>query len=276
MDVNLASTWALIKNVRSTLKAVASPLEKLFFRRAYEISSMAKYQRDLLGRFTHSLTDDIEYDLHWGKYYLGEEIFCPLFWISSRSGRRYSKVVLAITASGLRQKFQCPLTLYDLGQQPIRTTLPSIPLRVLKKNIQVKDGRVFMPYEQVEVKLVELWDENGQQIAVRSHCLPLCPIDRLEVAMGKEQGDVEKWGKPYNLEFLEREIQEEQLRLKAPYFMARRLRDKLKREVFSWMWVARISFWRKNLIRASQLSKQYVEYAKWHQKVDERAAERRT
>ena len=269
MEVSVASALGLVHKVYSTLKAVASLLEKLLFERAYEISSQVKCLREVLGRFPRSLTEDIEYDLHWGKYYLRNEIFCPLFWIKSRSGKRYSKIVLAITASGQLQKFQCPLTLYDLGGLPTRTTLPSIPLRVSKKNVLVENARVFVPFSEIEVELFELWDENGQQVSVRSRCLPMAPMDHLEVAMGNQRGDVEKWGKHYNLEFLESEIIEEKIRLTAPYFMARRLPDRLRRKIFSWMWVVRISFWRKNLVLASHLSKQYAEVKKREQEIDE-------
>jgi len=268
MEITVGSSWVLLNKVYSILKAVASPLEKLLFERAYEISSQVKCLREVLGRFPHLLTDDIEYDFHWSKYYLRNEIFCPLFWIKSRSGKRYSKIVLAITASGRHQKHQCPLTLYDLGPLPIRTTLPSIPLRVLNKNILVENARVFMPFSEIEVKLVELWDESGQPIHVTSRCLPLSPMDRLEVAMGRQRGDVEKWGNHYNLEFLESEMEEERVRLIAPYFMARRLPDRLKRKVFGWMWVVQISFWSKNLIWAFHLSKEFAKVVIREQETD--------
>jgi hypothetical protein len=271
LDLIGGTSWSLISAIRSILKAVASPIEKILFRRAYEISTLVKCRRQILGRFSHSLTADLEYDIHWGKYYLRDEIFCPLFWIKSRSGKYYSKIVLVVNALSTQHNFQCAFTLYDFGPHPIRTTLPSIPLRVLQKNVLVKNGRIHSPYLEVQIKVVELWDESGNEVSTKSLSLPprLSPLDRLEVAMGQEKGDVEKWGQVYNFEFLESEIKEEQIRLRSRYYIATRIRDKLKGQVLGWTWIVQISFWRKNLIWATHLSKEYAEFLKQQQEVDE-------
>lgn len=176
-----------------------------------------------------------------------------------------------VNALSTQHNFQCAFTLYDFGPLPIRTTLPSIPLRVLQKNILAKNGRILLPYLEVQIKVVELWDESGNEISTKSLPSPLrlTPIDRLEVAMGQEKGDVEKWGQVYNFEFLESEIKEEQIRLRGRYYMATRIRDKLKGQVLGWTWIVRISFWRKNLIWATHLSKEYAEFLKQQQEVDE-------
>lgn len=246
----------------SAIKVILSPIEKLFLYRAYRISSVVHSHRQVLGRFPHDLTEHLEYDINWEKYYLGDKMNSPLFWIRALKGKEFSKVVLSVTASGAKVRYQDVLTLYKVGSTPTRAALPSIPFR----NVRVEENRVFTSYTSIETRLIELNDQDGKPVNYYGSVSAIHPMDRLEVAMGLEKGDVEKWGEVFNLQFIEGEIREERIRLMGSRFTSLKPVYALRAWIFGYDWIVKLNFWRKNLIFAKQLQKAFKEF--WRQKLE--------
>ncbi len=138
----------------------------------------------------------------------------------------------------------------------MQTALPSIPFRKL----EVKRGKIYQPYEYFQIEVVEAYDKEGKEDD--SQCkksLHITPSDKLEVTLGLEKGYVEKWDNLYNLEFIEMEIKEEQIKLIGCIFNRS---YNIRKYVFSKKGLVKIIFWSKNLVTAKQLTKEFKKYVK--------------
>lgn len=137
-----------------------------------------------------------------------------------------------------------------------RAMLSAVPFRRPK----IKDGWVNTPFDTFHVELIEIVDEHGTNLKPRwpvSHVTH--PIDRLEVALGKERDYVEKWGEVYHLGFLEMETNEEGVRLFAWQFNRSRLVQKLV-EPLQTRLVAKAIFWAKNAVWARPLQRELIQH----------------
>ena len=126
---------------------------------------------------------------------------------------------------------------------------------------------VFTPYDHIKVEVQALYDNQGNEIRIYPQFeKSMRPFDRLEVAMGLEKGDIEKWGEIFNLEFIEMVIKEERIRLIGP--MLGRLKPVylLRRHLFSINWIVKTIFWSKNIVFAKQLAAEFIKYLEEHEK----------
>lgn len=186
-----------------------------------------------------------------------------MIWLRAKGGICFSKVALIVTASNRKIKFQDYITLFHVDEIPMRAALPSIPFRSLK----FEGSMVFTPYDYIKVEVQALYDNQGNEIRIHPQFeKSLCPFDRLEVAMGLEKSDIEKWGEIFNLEFIEMMIREERMRLVGP--MVGRLKPVyiVRRRLFSYNWIVKIIFWTKNAFFAKQLAAEFVKYFEGHEK----------
>jgi len=258
MHISSSMTFGIIK-------AVISSLEKFFFRRAYEISTMYRCHREILGRFPKPLCNDLQYDIHLGKYYLRELKICPMFWIKAINNKTFSKVVLTVTAKKNSKKFQDSLTLFDVNSVPTQTSLSRIPF----KKVLVEGSQVYLTYDEVVIKIVELYDADGRPINIFGDgTVYFHPVDNLAVAMGLEKGDFEKWGEVFNDQFIEMEIREEYIRHFEYKHNTLNPIKYVKGILFRSDWFIRANFWRKNLRSAKQLTAEYEEYIRQQQELD--------
>ena len=170
-----------------------------------------------------------------------------------------------MTASNDKIRYQDCVELYDVDDVPSQTALPSIPFRDLIFN----GGMVMTPYDTVKVKVRELISSTGERIYLGDEKYDIfMPFDRLEVAMGLERGDVEKWGEYFNLEFLEMEIKEEKVRLLGESFYSLAPLAFLKRRLSRMDWSVKLIFWSKNIIFAKHLRKRLELYLKDNEELE--------
>ncbi len=154
--------------------------------------------------------------------------------------------------------YQNEITFRNAEEGFYRATLPSIPLQYLKE----ENGTIYAEYDYIRIELLELIDQNGIEIPVGNHAPNVfCPLDHLEVILGRERSYVEKWGRVFNLQFIEMAITEELVRIHAWRFnqsiFVRKLTALLQKR-----WVGRLLFWRKNIINAKLLYKELEEHVK--------------
>jgi hypothetical protein len=268
MDISFSSIFGVAKAVGSFFKEM---VEKALFYRAYKISTLHHNHRQLLGRFARNLTSGLKYDIHWEKYYLQERKSSPMIWIVAESDKKFSKLVLSVTASNRKIKYQDTVTFHDVDSIPLQAALPSIPFR----NIRIEGNRVYTSYDAISLKIVELRDSDGQVINLFGDgTINLHPCDNLEVTMGLERGDVEKWGEVFNLQFLEGEIREEKIRFSGRLHSCSRLTYYLINFILSQGWILKTNFWRKNLFIAKQLTIEFLKYLQEQKELDQWRAEK--
>jgi hypothetical protein len=169
---------------------------------------------------------------------------------------RLSKVVIAISASNEKVCYQNEVVMRHVDGRRHRAMLSAVPFRRPK----IKGGWVYTPFDTFHVELIEIVDEQGKNLKPRwpvSHVSH--PIDRLEVALGKERDYVEKWGEVYHLGFLEMAISEEMVRLFAWQFNRSRLVQKLVQPLQRRL-VAKAIFWSKNAVWARPLQRELEQH----------------
>ena len=105
-----------------------------------------------------------------------------------------------------------------------------------------------------------LW--NCSKINLYDNKKYISPCDRLEVELGKEKGDIERWGEVFNLEFIENDIREERIRLIGSSFKIPAWLYNLRLRLFSVDWVVKLIYWSKNIVFAKQISKRFIKYLK--------------
>lgn len=254
MEISASGVFSVLKYLVSL---ASSQVEKILFYRAYEISTLYKSHRQQLGRRPHLLGRCIEYDLHWGSYYLARKQYMPQIWVRALPGEGYSRVSITVTAENSKIRYQSTVTLFNVSDKPTQVALPGIPLR----NLKFKGGFVYTQYETVTTEIKELISENSNSTR-KLVCAPhtVTPFDNIDIALGLKKGDIEKWGEIFNLEFIEMQICEERIRLIAPSIMRRGVYHRLRRKFFDLNWVARVIFWRKNIFSAKQLSLCFANY----------------
>lgn len=258
MDIPSGGILGLL---RVLFRPVADFFGMLFFYRAYEISTLHRNHREAFGLRPHHLVDGIEYKIIWKPYHLRKKLVTPMIWLRATNKNRFAKVVLAVTASNRKIRYQDHVTLFDVAETPTQTALPSVPFRSL-----TFDGNlVYTPYDHIQTKVLELYDSNGNKLHL--HRAPeklITPFDRLEVALGLEKGDVEKWGEVFNLEFIEAEIKSLRTQLIGSAFHSSRPVYVLRSSLFGVGWVVRAVFWVRNLVFARQLTRALTRYLEDH------------
>lgn len=254
----------IIGLLRVLFKPIADFFEMLLYYRAYEISTIYHNHREAFGIRPNKLVDGVDFKILWKPYHLRKRLVTPMIWLRAKDGICFSKIALAVTASNKKIKFQDHISLFDLNEIPTQAALPSIPFRSLKFD----GSTVFTPYDHIKIEVKSLYDDSGKEIPVhpQSQQRVLCPFDRLEVAMGLERGDVEKWGKIFNLEFVEMEIKEERIRLIGPMLGKFKPVYLLRKRLFSVNWIVKTIFWSKNVVFAKQLTAAFVKYLEEHEK----------
>lgn len=253
----------IIGLLRVLFKPIADFFEMLLYYRAYEISTLYHNHREAFGIRPSQLADGVDFKILWKPYHLRKKLVTPMIWLKAKDGRRFSKVALTVTASNSKIKFQDHITLFDVNEIPMQVALPSIPFRSLK----FEGNMVFTPYDHIKVEVQALYDNQGNEIRIYPQFeKSMRPFDRLEVAMGLEKGDIEKWGEIFNLEFIEMVIKEERIRLIGP--MLGRLKPVylLRRHLFSINWIVKTIFWSKNIVFAKQLAAEFIKYLEEHEK----------
>ena len=258
MDVPTGGIFGLL---RVLFRPIIEFFEMLLFYRAYEISTLYHSHREAFGVRPDTLSEGIEYKILWKPYHLRKKLITPMIWLRA-ADKNFSKVVLTVTGSNDKIKYQDNLTLFELDDIPIQSSLPSIPFR----DLTFRDNMVYTPYDHIKIEVKELYDSNGDKI---DWICPkngyMRPCDRLEVAMGEQKGDVEKWGEIFNFEFIEMEIREQKIKLIGSRFRTLKPLYFLKSKIFSISLVVKFIFWSKNLIFAKQLTSEFIQYLEDHE-----------
>jgi hypothetical protein len=259
MDLSGGASLA-IKGTLALLKAIFKrPLElieKACFYEAYRISSVYKTHRDYRLLWNHELGDYVNFHINWKKLFLGEEQQLTTLWIKAKDGKEFSEATFCITASLETIRYQSIVTVHQINKIPCVLALPSIPLR----KISVRGNMVRMAYSDVSIDLKGLFDSDGSPITLRgSTKILMHPMDNIEAAIGLRKSEVYRWGKWWNLDFLESEKNEISILLQALAFRSQYDR---KRFTVVWTFLARLGkkkwflscyFWSKNILFASAL-----------------------
>lgn len=254
MDIPSGGVFGIL---RVLFKPIVDLFSMLLFYRAYEISTLYHNHREAFGMPPDELAGSIEYKIIWKPYHLRKKLITPMIWVRAKDGKAFSKLVLLVAASNSKIKYQDYVTLFDINQIPVQAALPSIPFR----NLKFEGNTVFTPYDDIQISIVELHDQAGNKLDLYYPSKKrLTPFDRLEVAMGLEKGDVERWGEIFNLEYIEMEIKEEKISLIGGRFGAPTLIDRLRAHIFGFNWLVKIFFWSKNLITARHLASEFSKY----------------
>ncbi len=253
--------------LRVLFKPIADFVSKVFFYRAYEISTLYRNHRELFRIPPNNLTNDIEFRVYWKEYHLRRKLITPMIWVRAKGDEVFSKLVLSVTASNNKIKYQDYVTILNVNNTPTQTSLPSIPFRKLK----IRDGTAFTPYDDIRTHLLEAYDQAGDTINLfGGNETRLTPIDKLEVELGLEKGDVEKWGEIFNLEFIELEIKEQRIRLIGRRIMRRDVFSRIVVRLFELNWLVKIIFWSRNIFTAKQLTKEFDRCLKDHEEFKQR------
>lgn len=259
MDIPSGGILGLL---RILFKPIADFFGMLLFYRAYEISTLHHNHREAFGMRPDQLVDGVEFKIIWKPYHLRKKLVTPMIWLRAKDGNYFSKIILTVTASNSKIRYQDHIILFDVNEIPIQTALPSVPFRSLK----FEGNTVFTPYDDIRTRVHELYDKQGNKLNfLHPSEKRVRPLDRLEVVMGLEKGDVEEWDEIFNLEFIERSIKEERIRLTGPMFGSLKPVYFLRKRLFSINWVVKTVFWAKNVILAKQLASEFVKYLEKHE-----------
>ncbi|WP_042269607.1 MULTISPECIES: hypothetical protein [Burkholderiaceae] len=250
--------------VKSTVSAIWSLLKKplelvtqILFRAAYELSTRHKSYRDVKGLWLDELGDYFSYSVNWRKVFLGKKQEACTLWIKAKEGRSFKRVTLCVTASLETLRYQSTVVLYDVGETPTVAAVPSIPLR----QVEVRGNMVHVPYDTVRIELKELINEDGEPIPLPRDVSDYGhPFDNLEAAMGLRKSDVFRWGKWWNLDFLESEKHEFRVNYRGMAFLSEFHGQRVAHAWYSllaWLskrdWFLEVCFWSRNLVTAKQL-----------------------
>ncbi|MDY0744598.1 hypothetical protein SNE35_08775 [Paucibacter sp. R3-3] len=251
-------------------------VEKLICQRAYELSTLYHDHRILVEARPHPLGEHLGYRLFTEEYLHGARQAMPLIEVCANRRLRLSKVVISVTASNDKVCYQNQVVLHHVDQRRHRAALPAVPFRRPK----IEGNKVYTPYDVLRIELLEIRDEANQDLLPRWKVADeLHPIDRLEVALGKERDFVEKWGRVYHLQFVEMEASEQMVQLRALYFhrsaaireFAGLLQHRLVGKALFWV---RNAFWARPLQR--ELNRHIAEYREYEAQrlAQERVAEK--
>lgn len=246
-----ASSW-MFGAARKLGKWLFGIIEKQVCRRAYELSTLYHDHRELIEMRPFPLGEHLGHRLFWGEYLLGQRQRAPMIEVRANPGVRLSKVVISVLAANDKLCYQDEVVLRHIDERRHRAALPAIPFRCPK----IEGDSVRVPYDHFRVELIAVLDECGNDLLPPSPVVHISyPVDRLEVALGKEVEHVAKWGRVYNLQFIDRQIKEEMVRILAWQFhrssTVRWIAGRLKNRR-----VAKTLFWAKNAFRARPLQRE--------------------
>lgn len=265
------STW-MFGVVRKIGKWAYGLVEKQVCRRAYELSTLYHDHRLLIERRPSPLGEHLGYLLFWDEYLHGQRQRAPIIEVRSNPGVRLSKVVISVSATNDKVCYQDEVVLRHVDERRHRAALPAIPFRYPK----IKGNLVYAPYDAFRVELIEVRDESGRDLLPHRSVVHIThPVDRLAVALGEELEYVEKWGRVYNLRFIEMQVKEEMV-----YILAWRLHRSAfiqkMTERLQHRRVAKVLFWMKNAFRARplqrELERHIAEYKEYESKRRKREA----
>lgn len=267
MEISGNAASFVVKGILFLLrKLLTKPLEmlsKFLFQEAYKISTLHKSHRDMRGLWRKDLDDYVSYEVNCQRLFLGKEQSNCTLWIKAKDKEGFGKITICVTASLKTLRYQSVVTIYDVSDIPSITAIPSIPLR----EIEVRGNEMYLPYEEISVELLEVFDTKKASIDLRYKIKKtMHPIDNLEAAMGLRKSNVYKWGRWWNLDFLEMEKNEFTVIFRGLAFHARFHQSKLIHfwTIVAWLaqkkWFLEICFWAKNLVTARQLKKCLHEY----------------
>lgn len=241
-------------------------LDKILFYKAYSLSTLYSGYREMFIWTPSELGDEIEYRVLWRRYYYRRKLVTPLIWVKARKGYFFKKLVILVKGEAEKAEYQDVVTLFDLTEKPIQTALASLPFR----DLRFDGGLVETPYRGIRVKLLEAVRDDGSNIDCSyGYSKYMTPSDRLEVHLGREKGDIERWGEIFNLEFIEMEIRSEQIRLIGGRYGRSKISYKMREMVFQHRAVVKLVFWMKNIIFARQLERALEEYFSRQRAFDE-------
>lgn len=261
--------------VRKLGKWAYGLVEKQVCRRAYELSTLYHDHRVLIERRPSPLGEHLGYLLFWDEYLHGQRQRAPIIEVRANPGVRLSKVVISVLATNDKVCYQDEVVLRHVDERRHRAALTAIPFRYPK----IKGNLVYTPYDDFRVELIEVRDESGSDLLPRWPVVHVThPIDRLEVALGEEVEHVERWGRLYNLRFIEMQVREEMVHIFAWRFHRSAVIQKLT-ERLQHRRVAKVLFWMKNAFWARPLQRElerhiaeYKEYEANRRKREEAAA----
>jgi len=261
-------------SVKSVLIRAFKPafelVERILFEEAYKASTEHHIYRALKVDKPEKFGCGISCDVIWQTYFLRRKLTNPVLRVSAHDGAEFKKIVLCVTAFADVIRYQDVVILYDVGEVVVQTALPSIPLRDLKL---VDDGRsVRLPYNTYQVRILCAERADGATLP----SLPVIgqkftPMDNLLPLLGRAQGDVEKWGEIYNLEFIHTVKQEATIDAASCYTYASGKLGRLKHWGLTSKIVVNLKFWKRNIFTGKEIWLAYsasVEKHKFWDKID--------
>lgn len=249
------ATSGLIGVIKLIFKPIIDFLEKIFFYSAYDFSTTFHKCREAFGTPPDELIDGLEFKVIWKPYYLGKKLTNPAIWLKTNNNQKYSKITITVSAYNNKIKYQDYLTLFDIDEKFTQSSLPSIPFR----DSEIKGSSIYTPYDYIETRIHELHDASGNPVKIGSKSARKvrCPFDRIPVILGKEKDYVEKWGKIFNLQFIETCITDYQIELMSSNRNRPVIYNRLKRSIFTARWIVKLLFWSKNLFFARTIRKEF-------------------
>ncbi|SPD63014.1 conserved protein of unknown function [Cupriavidus taiwanensis] len=256
IEISVSTVLGIVRSI-GIVDVFKRGLTWVLFSQAYRISTLYYNLRNHLGENPSDIAEHFEYDIHWELYHLGKKIGSPLFWIRAKDDLEFSRVTVCVTAENKKIRYQNCFTVYDLNSIPVQVALSSTPFRDL--TFSHEGNMVYTPYDNFITKIVEIKGRSGDDIPVPYPTEDYCrPFDRLEIHMGKEQGFVEQWGEVFNLQYLEGQITRIQAELTG-YSRVPLIRS-IRRAALGNRLLARLVFWKRNLVRASQITRELVKF----------------
>ncbi|WP_371229695.1 hypothetical protein ACAW63_24270 [Pseudomonas sp. QE6] len=248
-------------------------MDKILFYKAYSLSTLYSGYREIFVWKPSELGGELEFRVLWRRYYYKRKLVSPMIWVKARKGHAFEKVVLLVKGEAEKIEYQDLVTLFDLSEKPVQTALGSLPFRDIRF-----DGRfVETPYRGIKIQLLEGLRADGSSIDCSyGHTRYVTPSDRLEVHLGREKGDIERWGEIFNLEFIEMQIRAEQDRLIGGRYGRSKFSYRSREMIFQYRFLVKLVFWLKNIVFARQIEKAlevYFSRQKALDEVEDKAAE---
>lgn len=267
MEISSITTTLAGRGVAFILgKLIKEPFEviaKWCCQEAYQISTLHKSHREMQGLCRNKLDKYVEYNINWNKLFLGKEQSTCTLWIKAPKGKTYRKLIFCITASLETLRYQSVVTVFDVNEVPCVVAIPSIPFRSLEFHGKIPRE----PYSNVSIELKEIFDTDNVPISLQSAIKKvLHPVDNFEAAMGLRKSNVYRWGRWWNLDYLESEKYELAVTLHGLSFRASYQRQYSVQfwKILAWLsgkkWFLEICFWSKNIFFARHLKRKFSKY----------------
>ena len=267
MEVVSILSGAVKSVVVRVFKPALELAERILFEEAYKASTEHHIYRMLKVEKPEKFSCGINCDVIWQTYFLRRKLTSPALRVSSYDGAEFNKIVLCVTAFANTTRYQDVVTLYDVGDVMVQTALPSIPLRDLKL---ADDGRsVRRPYNNYQVRILHAERADGAPLP----SLPITgqkftPMDNLLPLIGRAQGDVEKWGEIYNLEFIHTVKQEATMDAANRYAYTAGKLGQLKYWFFSSKVLIDLKFWKRNVFTGREVWLAYAAFVEKNKSLD--------